>query len=1484
MTVTPGKKRAASVIAIALGATAYAPAVAIPAAGAEAGIRYDSSTTEVVAKTDQRASDGLDSCVFRTESLLGENSGFSFLMYNPESDRKINDPRKFGFVAHADSSKDRTFADIYAGDSGSVRQFDPNQGIRGLDPGEERYGFEATRKFNPVNVISSGRTSYLLDGSVEIDEDAANQFATPSGVTFGWEGEYTVDWLSKGEYRWFDGGNSYAQATVNPWPNENSSCEPIEVSWNEEIERQVIKPGEKILVGTIDTKGDEESLKRIRVSAFRDNGQEVPGDATIEGDKVYYTMTDYKDAGLEYNSDTALTFSAIALPRDLNELREIAVTNSFGEESVANNIHEASNSLPRYSTANALSSKTFTLDDTNFHDPDYDERSKSVVSGIIDGEPNDESQTVTFSEAGESIAELVKNNNATVGLNTDNVFDGWDARFVDADGGDYTVEVTTPPGEDMRPGTFAQPVVEVTYSNGSKDFIPLLVSISPNDTQTTDVKYPEKVTRGVVGEDMAASPRLERVIFRSKEPVKPASYAIDESTVPEGWTVLVDDAGNVTANSGDDAHAGDIATVRVTATYPDGTVDTPTLSFMVGSDADINTPDYDVATTRPGKAVSRAVENAPEGAKFSIANPDVDGWSYEINPDTGEVTATAPDTAQGGDRHDIAVTVTYPDGSSEDVAVTTIVAHSIAYDSEAVYTNESVYPGASVTSPLSVEKPSEVGYSDEAPFALIPGDNYINTGNFNEFGNPVYQVTTEDGDWTVSLDADGNVLATSPEGAQPGDMITARVKVTYEDGSSDEAVSTISVKDNPMRQIPFAVEYTYDPNLSAGSYEVDVAGVPGAEKQQADGSWTRASDPVNEVVRIGVKPSEASRDVTWTAPIPYGTTMRANPDLAPGETRKVSDGINGERTYTAKFTATGGEAEVVESEDTKPATDEVIEYGPALEDGPVVSTTTRPLDFPTEYIEDDTLESGTVVVDQQGEMGEEKVTSTQNIEGGRLVGEAQISREVTKEPVKSVIRVGTKKVVETTTQQQPVPTTVRETERVTDTATETQRVTDTETVTAVVTSIVDHTATETVTPEPKTSTVTETPEPSVVTQTETRGVPTTVVQQAEPVTETSTVEKTVVETKGSETVTSTVQVPTTVTETRGSETVTNTVEKPVTVTKGSETVTTSVEIPTTITKGSETVTSRVAVPTTITRGSETVTSTVQVPTTITKGSETVTSTVAVPTTVTKEIASTVEKTVTKDQGTKVVTSTVEVPVKSVEVQVDGPDIRVTAKKGTPFAVKVTDPLIEPGTLLFEGGKDILKTEEGIWRVNTKTNEVSFTPRADFFGTVPPVDLAYERTDGAKLRAPVRIEAIYTDENDSPADEANREPEPSSRPSSQQPDTPSEQPETESTQPAIVGTPSSTRSAAPESRGKDNRGGSRNERPNRNPQRDNRGEPKRANVSERDSAEETPSPKGENQRNRGSLAITGADTAWTLGLGTIVAALVGLLIALRRRAQ
>ena len=53
------------------------------------------------------------------------------------------------------------------------------------------------------------------------------------------------------------------------------------------------------------------------------------------------------------------------------------------------------------------------------------------------------------------------------------------------------------------------------------------------------------------------------------------------------------------------------------------------------------------------------------------------------------------------------------------------------------------------------------------------------------------------------------------------------------------------------------------------------------------------------MIRVGTKPTTVKGDVDWKEPIPYPTTVRTNPALAPGEVKVVQEGKNGEVKYTA---------------------------------------------------------------------------------------------------------------------------------------------------------------------------------------------------------------------------------------------------------------------------------------------------------------------------------------------------------------------------------------------------------------------------------------------------------------------------------------------------------------------------------------------------------------------------------------------------------
>lgn len=1017
-----------STIALALGGAA----IVAPSSAAAADVRYTDEKTPVEPKASELNSKAL-TCGVQLTDTVSSNSGLKYERLVPSEATKTN--RNFGLQVKADTSGERTFNYLNVVDgpknppipSGKVT-------LPPLRPGET-IGQPATGTVNYVDDVPNmvikpparGETAREIRTTMDLTEGQVDQIAN-GGMTIGWAGQYNADWDANNKYFFSDSGEFLVNGVVNPWPSENADCSPITIDWADQLDTEkdnyeatVINPGVEVKVGTVSA--DNDSLERLRFTAKDPDGNVVPGEITRDGNDIYWTMADYIEGQPAYTQTDKLTFEMIAMPRDLEGLKQAAEENGSLPETVYN----SSLTPERYRSPETIATKTFDIDDAKNHDPNYDPRQQNITSGVANNAPTEERQTRTFTNVadsnGDTLAKLVEKYNARIELDDSNVYEGWDAYFRDPDNGDYTVVVESPAGTDARPGSFAQPIVKVTYSNGTQDIIPLLVIVDPNNTQTTDVVYPPETVRGLIGEEMASeAPTLRRVIGKNQKPVTPASYAVDPATVPAGWTIEVAPDGTVTATSPSDAKAGDIARPKITATYPDGTVDEREVTFLVGDDASLNDPSYPVEVTKPGAPVTHQIQNAPEGVTFTLDNDEVDGWTYSIDPNTGAVTVTPPADAKGGDKKANTVTVTYPDGTTDVVPVDTVVAYSFAYQAEEHYPEKTGYPGEGITSQLIVDKPAEVDFAPQNPFAIVPGGGFTATGKNNEFGNPTYTVSTQNGEWTVSLDSEGNVISQIPETAKEGDTVTVPVMVTYEDNSTETVPAVITVQDNPTRQVPFGVEYKFDPALAAGTYEVEAKGAAGVEKQQRDGTWKRTAEPKNEVVRVGTKPATASKDVTWTAPIPYSTTTRPNADLAPGETKVVQQGVDGERTYTAKFTSTGDQASVVQSEDTRQAVEEIIEYGPRLDDQELVTETTRKIPFETKITYDDTLAAGTQVVDKQGVVGEEKVTSTQKLVDGKPSGDPVVETTIVTQKEDAVIRVGTKTEGSNTVEHtEPVP-------------------------------------------------------------------------------------------------------------------------------------------------------------------------------------------------------------------------------------------------------------------------------------------------------------------------------------------------------------------------------------------------------------------------------------------------------------------------------
>nr|WP_318780410.1 G5 domain-containing protein [Pseudoclavibacter sp. Marseille-Q3772] len=1122
---------ALSALAVAAGTFIGAPTflTSEPAAAAEftGGLR-GADGTGAVERDAQKASDlPAGTCLVSSGDASGSQAGFSWQNLEPSA----ASPSKttWGVSLAFDNSQDRTFADWSFSNSGNLGSLlnagtVPSMGVGTTFPvnpplsvthkADESIKIDASRSLRNLNLFAN-----MTDAEVKQYAEADKN----NPVRYAWKSEYTKD-VTTQSLRATEGSSTQFQAYVNPWPNENIQCAPITVSW-EDFETHVIVEGEETKVGHINIpelwNGEEgDSLDRMVVEAYdgehkfigTSNTRASGGEQRLRVDEngdIYFKWPNYR--GTDLATDKSVSFSVLALPRTVDQLRAAVEHENGGFGFVS----ESSNALDRYNKPNVIDSKSFSLDDTEYHSPQYDKTEATIISGVdsATGPLATEPQKVVFTQTPDLIKDLAKKKGeggfeAKVELDEKYVYEGWTVEMDD----DYNVTVTAP--ENPRPGTFARPRITVEYSNGSTDVLELLVVVDPNNTQVTDLVRPG-LSKGKFNEDITAQVGL-KPILKGHKAVNPAKYEIEPATVPDGWTVTVDNTGKVTAKADDTVAPGTVITPKVKATYPDQTTDEIEVQFQ--AIVDIKIPDYDTVTnkpnasvslkptiperglsgnttdeapkrytfedgktemmvtddsgtwkvkidettgeitttipktapegyilnvpvlayydnagkpqqvkgtvvvlkgdvapvysieaTGPNQAVNHNVTDAPKGSKFSfgknedgspITEQDVDGWKYKVDPATGVVTSTPPADAKPGDKKTVTVTVETPNGERPEVPVTTVVKLSNNWEADPTYPEETVYPGETAKLPVTIEKPDNVNVAKENPYKLgkLPAG------------------------WTVTIDDNGQISATAPADAKPGTQVEIPVTVTYEDGSADTVKAVVNVVDVPTREVPFKVEYKYDASIPAGEYRTETTGEPGTERQKKDGTWERTKEPVNEVVLVGTKPAESAKDVTWTVPIPYPTEVRENPDLKPGETRVVQEGENGEKKFTAKFTAKGDQAEVVEEETTKEPVKRIVEYGPGLAPSELVTKTEKPIPFETEVVFDDTLPAGEKVVDQKGELGTEVETSTQKLVDGKPSGDPTVTTERTKEPTKQIIRVGTKtEGTHTTSYEKDVP-------------------------------------------------------------------------------------------------------------------------------------------------------------------------------------------------------------------------------------------------------------------------------------------------------------------------------------------------------------------------------------------------------------------------------------------------------------------------------
>ncbi|MGQ7407987.1 YPDG domain-containing protein, partial [Streptococcus suis] len=133
------------------------------------------------------------------------------------------------------------------------------------------------------------------------------------------------------------------------------------------------------------------------------------------------------------------------------------------------------------------------------------------------------------------------------------------------------------------------------------------------------------------------------------------------------------------------------------------------------TDADNNDPKYTDGSGEPGTEVKVPAptnpdgSKVPDGSKFESNNPNV-----VVDPNTGEVTVKIPSDAKPGDVIEAVITITYPDGSTDQVPVKITVTESgksAVTDNQAPTSTPTVAP---------VAPAAEVKASDAAKSAVLP--------------------------------------------------------------------------------------------------------------------------------------------------------------------------------------------------------------------------------------------------------------------------------------------------------------------------------------------------------------------------------------------------------------------------------------------------------------------------------------------------------------------------------------------------------------------------------------------------------------------------------------------------------------------------------------------------------------------------------------------------------------------------------------------
>ena len=411
-----------------------------------------------------------------------------------------------------------------------------------------------------------------------------------------------------------------------------------------------------------------------------------------------------------------------------------------------------------------------------------------------------------------------------------------------------TGEITVPVPEDAEPGSKITVPVVVTYPDGTKDNVDVTVTVEQPDAPEQP-EDPAKVDyRPAYGDPVvvpAGDSKTAEITYDGPKAPEGTEYILDPNyTVPHGWTIDVDPkTGTVTATvveAGPNGARQEELVVPVQVKYPESANatgdDVANATFLLDTDKD-GTPDttdkdddgdgvtdedekdkgsdpkdpnskpeapvndfqpsYEEKTVPAGQSVTSDVtftgEPKPEGTKFSIVDNFVapHGWTFEVDPDTGTVTATVVPAGPDGARQEqviVPIVVTYPDGTATSNDTANAVFNLDTDGDGKPDSTDDDDDGDGVTDEVEKDMGTDPKDPNDKPQPDAPAEDpkwedtsttpdepveIPNTGGDVPEGTTV-DVT--DGPGTAEIGEDGTITVTPNEDAKPGDKIVVEVK------------------------------------------------------------------------------------------------------------------------------------------------------------------------------------------------------------------------------------------------------------------------------------------------------------------------------------------------------------------------------------------------------------------------------------------------------------------------------------------------------------------------------------------------------------------------------------------------------------------------------------------------------------------------------------------------------------------------------------